>query len=238
MIPTDRVRFRELVKQRSQGRPVAYLVGKREFFSMEFEVDPRVLIPRPETEVLASRALAYLPKDRPSRFLDIGTGSGAIAIVLASHRPSATGVAIDISPDALNVAQQNVARHHLSDRIELRTGGMLATLARDEHFDVIASNPPYVRESEYASLPKDVRDFEPRQALVAGADGLFVLADIVEHAPEYLLPGGSLLLEFGIDHAQPMKDRVLADPRYLSCEIVADDTRTPRVLVAKTRPSP
>jgi release factor glutamine methyltransferase len=232
--PSDRILFRELVKRRTQGMPVAYLVGKKEFFSIELLVDSRVLIPRPETEVLVSRALAILPKDQPARFLDVGTGSGAIAIAIAKNRPLASGIAIDIDPDALAVATANVERLGLGDRIELRQGTLLTTLTADERFHLVASNPPYIRQNEMATLPPDVRDYEPKQALLAGEDGLSVLTDLIEHAPEYLHPGGSLLLEFGIDHAPTLKRSVESHGKFASCDIINDDARIPRVLAART----
>lgn len=233
VLPADRATFRDLVRQRSQGKPVAYLVGRREFYSLDFEVDPKVLIPRPETEVLVSRAIASLPKERSTRVLDVGTGSGAIAIALAHHRPLAKVIAIDIEPGPIEVAGRNLIRHHLVDRVELRLGTWTNTIATDEHFDLIVSNPPYVRDSEFSQLSPEVRDHEPRCALVAGPDGLDVLRELLVLAPRYLVPGGWLMVEFGIDQAHLLLDLVQSAGCWTHAQTIEDDARRPRVLVCQ-----
>jgi release factor glutamine methyltransferase len=190
--------FREFVRRRAEGMPVAYLVGHREFYSLRFRVTPAVLIPRPETELLVVRLLD-LAKERPAgspspTIADIGTGSGILAVCAAKHLPEARATAIDIAPDAIEVARANAADHGVSERIEWLAGDLLSGVA-GRQFDFIVSNPPYVSKAEYDSLPKTVREFEPRQALLAGERGTEVIERLVPQAAKCLLPGGWLLIE-------------------------------------------
>jgi release factor glutamine methyltransferase len=190
--------FREWVRRRAEGTPVAYLVGYREFYSMRFRVTPDVLIPRPETELLVVRLLD-LSKQRPANsptvtIADVGTGSGIIAVCAAKHLPDARVTSIDISPAALDVAKGNAADHGVADRIDWIAGDLLTTVS-DRRFDFVVSNPPYVSSAEFADLPTTVRDFEPRQALLAGDRGTEVIERLVPQAAERLAPGGWLLIE-------------------------------------------
>ncbi|MFM8283819.1 MAG: peptide chain release factor N(5)-glutamine methyltransferase [Planctomycetaceae bacterium] len=190
-----RARFRELVKRRGGGEPVAYLVGAREFFSLPFHVSPAVLVPRPETEGLVVRVIDLCKSLAAPRIADVGTGSGAIAVALAKHLPRATLTAIDRSEAALAVARSNVDRHGVGDRLTLHHADLLDGLPGP--FDVVVSNPPYVREDEFASLPADVRLHEPRGALVAGPTGVEVIARLAEAAVSRLVSGGWLVVEVG-----------------------------------------
>lgn len=192
-----RARFREVVRRRGDGEPVAYLVGGREFFSLPFAVTPAVLVPRPETEGLVVRALDLARPRAAPRIVDVGTGSGAIAVTLAKHLPAAAVVATDISSEALAVARSNVERHSVSGRVSLVCCDLLEHPALAGPFDLIVSNPPYVREDEFASLPRDVRDHEPAVALVAGPTGLEVVERLVAAAVGRLAPDGWLLVEIG-----------------------------------------
>ncbi|MDA0970991.1 MAG: peptide chain release factor N(5)-glutamine methyltransferase, partial [Planctomycetota bacterium] len=167
-----RAAFRELVKRRGHGEPVAYLTGTKEFFSLSFRVTRDVLVPRPETESLVVRSLDLCRGLAGARIVDVGTGSGAIAVVLARHLPGASITAIDISPQAVAVARENVEAHGVADRVRVLEGDLLSGLPEEATFDLIVSNPPYIREDEFAGLPRDVRDFEPRGALVAGPRGV------------------------------------------------------------------
>lgn len=213
-----RKEFRELVRRRAEGAPVAYLVGYREFYSLKFQVTPAVLIPRPETELLVIELLDFL-KTRPAgsasapRIADVGTGSGVIAVCAAKHAPGCRVVAIDSSPAALKVAGENVRRHQVEDRIELVEGDLLAALPAEPSLAAVVSNPPYISTAEMEKLPRDVREFEPRAALEAGPRGTEVIARLVPQAAERLLPGGALLLEIS-----PMIDNLV-------CEILAADGR-------------
>jgi release factor glutamine methyltransferase len=190
--------YRELVRRRAEGEPTAYLLGVREFFGRPFLVDARVLVPRPETELLVEAALAALPEG--GRALDLCTGSGAIAISLALGRPGAHVLATDVSADALAVAAENVRRLGAEGVVELARGDLWAAV--HEHagpFDVIAANPPYVPSGEVPGLPREVRR-EPCIALDGGAEGLDLVRRIVAGAPARLAPGGLLLVELHESH--------------------------------------
>jgi len=196
---TDRQRDRylEWVERRRAGEPVAYLTGEREFYSLAFKVTPAVLIPRPETELLVDVALERVPAHAPFRVLDLGTGSGCVAVALAKHRPLAQVSATEVSRAALAVARENAARH--GSNIEFIESDWLEALA-GRRFDLIVSNPPYVAERDPHLSQGDSR-FEPRAALVAGADGLSCIRLIIAQARAHLEPGGGLLFEHGYDQA-------------------------------------
>ncbi len=189
-------RFRELIERRASGEPVAYLVGHRDFWTLRLAVSPAVLVPRPETELLVERALALGPHG-PGRVVDLGTGSGAIALALASERPAWKITATDVSDDALSVARANALTLGLG-QVEFVKGRWLEPLAGRD-FDLIVSNPPYVAEGDPAL--RDL-EFEPQGALVAGPDGLSALCEIIRTAPERLTRGGWLLLEHGFAQAE------------------------------------
>lgn len=197
MAEEPRTRFRDLVRRRGSGEPVAYLVGNREFFSLSFAVSPAVLIPRPETESLVGRAMDLCRGAASSLIADVGTGSGAIAVTLAKHLPRAVIVASDVSTAALDVARGNTERHGVADRIAFVQANLMDDPALDGPWDVIVSNPPYVRESEFPALPQDVRDHEPREALVAGPRGVELIERLASEAVTRLAPGGWLLIEAG-----------------------------------------
>ncbi len=212
-----RARFRELVKEAATGRPIAYLVGRKEFFSLSFEVTADVLIPRPETEILVERTIALARKEPGTltSLLDLGTGSGCIAVSLARHLPEAHVAASDISAAALAVARRNAECHAVAARIDFRTGDLFepwtdATGAPTQ-FDAILSNPPYVA-TQGAPVDPHVRHFEPAAALFAGPDGLDVIRRILAVAPAYLRPGGHLLIELAFDHAPRVRAALDATP--------------------------
>lgn len=189
--------------RRLAGEPVAYILGRREFHGREFRVTPDVLIPRPETELLVEAALARLPEDRPACVLDLGTGSGCVAISLALERPGCAVTAVDLSPAALAVARDNAAR--LGARVEFAAGDLFLPL-QGRRFDLIVGNPPYVAVHDPHLTRGDLRS-EPRLALASGADGLDAIRAIAAAAPRHLRPGGHLLLEHGWD--QPGAVRAL-----------------------------
>lgn len=197
--PEPFARFAAWLNRRQTGEPVAYILGRREFWSLELEVTPDTLIPRPETELLVERALEHLPADRPVTVADLGTGSGAIALALARERPQARIVATDRSPAALTVARRNAQRLNISN-VEFRAGDWCEPLA-DERFDLIASNPPYVATTDPHWQSGALR-FEPSSALLAGDDGLAALRLIILQAPAYLKTGGWLVLEHGYDQGE------------------------------------
>ena len=196
--PAQSARFLAWLAWRGAGFPVAYIIGRREFWSLDLEVTPDTLIPRPETELLVELALARLPMDRPVAVADLGTGSGAIALALAVERPLARIVATDQSPAALTVAQRNARRLDIR-HVEFREGDWCAPLG-NERFDLIAANPPYVAADSH--WRQGELRFEPPAALVSGTDGLDALRAIIAQAPDVLKPGGWLLLEHGYDQGE------------------------------------
>jgi release factor glutamine methyltransferase len=196
-------KFDILVARREKREPIAYILGHKEFYSLDLEVNPAVLIPRPETELVITAAVEFI-RDSVARILDIGTGSGAIAIAIAVNSPLARVTATDISTDAIELASRNARRHRVQDRLTLRRADCFDTMdagAPLESFDVIVSNPPYLDDAEIAALGPDVRNYEPRVALSAGVDGLDILRRIVGAAPRHLKSDGALIVEVGAGQA-------------------------------------
>ena len=198
----EAARFDVLLARRAAGEPVAYLTGWRGFWTLELAVTPATLVPRPETELLVDLALARLPVDAPVRVADLGTGSGAIALAIASERPRAQVLATDASSAALDVARGNAARNGIGN-VAFRLGSWLQPLGEDT-FDLIASNPPYIAEGDPHLARGDLR-FEPAMALSCGADGLDAIRVIVRDAPACLRPGGWLLLEHGWEQGDAVR---------------------------------
>lgn len=208
-------RFRECLERRAQGEPLQYITANQEFFGLNFEVTKDVLIPRPETEVLVETALKLFAEPADAPFIcDVGTGSGCIAITLMQQLPQARAIAIDISPDALAVARRNAERHSVSERINFVLSDCFAALTLRESrasFELIVSNPPYVEEGAMADLQREVRDFEPRSALLAGTDGLDIIRRLLLETPSFLKPGGYFLFEIGFNQAAAVER--LLDPK-------------------------
>ena len=228
-LTTDqRGRMREFIQRRAQAEPVAYLVGYREFFGLDFEVDSSVLIPRPDTETLVRTALDALKEREDPTVLDIGTGSGCIAVALAVNCPTAQLTAVDISSEALIIAAGNAAKHKMQDRIQFFESNVFSGVP-EQQFDLIASNPPYVREDELEGLDADVRGHEPVGALVGGADGLDVVRRITSEAPEFLKPGGHLMLEIDGQQAESVA-QLLDDNGYQNVGIEKDLSGIQRVV--------
>jgi len=214
-----------LLQRRLSGEPIAYILGRRAFYDLELEVTPEVLIPRPETELLVEAALERLPAERPARVLDLGTGSGAIALALAHRRPQAQVLAVDRSAQALDVARANARRlglHHIHFVLSDWYTGI-----EGEVFDMIVANPPYVAEGDPHLLRGDVR-FEPAVALRAGADGLAAIRVIIAGAPKHLRPGGWLLLEHGHEQAADCR-ALLAAAGFVADFTLADLAGLPRL---------
>lgn len=195
-----RATMRELVKRRAALEPVAYLIGQREFFSLEFEVQQGVFIPRPATETLVMEALRLIEGRNAPRVLDLCTGTGCIAMTIAHHHKTAQVTAVDLNPLAVDTASRNAERHQVSDRVTILEGDLFAAVEESDRFDLIVSNPPYIRDDELTGLSPDIRDHEPQLALTAGTDGLDVVRRIIAQTPKRIADHGSLLLE--IDPAQ------------------------------------
>ena len=239
--PTEEQReaFREMVRRRGEGVPVAYLVGYREFYSLRMRVNEAVLIPRPETEHVviealdhAKRMLAADPK-RELKIVDVGTGSGAIAIAIAKHLPTAKLIAIDLSPDALQVAKWNAEHHAVADRVSFLEGDLLGPVNADRSVDIIVSNPPYVSEKEYAELAPTVRDHEPRNALVSGPEGTEIIERLVGDAATRLRSGGQLIIELSPMIAESCLQQMNATKQYEEGKLIKDLAGLRRVLSAK-----
>jgi len=234
----QRTAFRELVHRRAEGMPVAYLLGRREFYSLSFRVTPDVLIPRPETELvvvaLLDLARQYPCDDRPLEIADVGTGSGVLAICAATHLSQCRVTAIDVSGQALSVAQANAAGHGVAEKIDFLEGDLLDGQA-SRPFDFVLSNPPYVSEEEFAALPNDVKDYEPRIALLAGQSGTEVVARLIPQSAQRLAAGGWLLLEISpliVDEVQRLIEQ---DGRFEPASIMKDLAQLPRVITARRK---
>lgn len=238
-VPPDdaRTAFRDLVRRRSEGTPVAYLVGRREFYSMDFRVTPDVLIPRPDTEHVVIALLDHAKgaaAERP-RICDVGTGSGIIAVCAAKHLPRAEVTALDLSSAALEVARGNARQHGVEERIEFVESDLFAAVPPGASFDVVASNPPYIATAEMAELARDVRDYEPRAALEAGPQGTEVIERLIPQAAEHLAPGGLLLIEISPRILDAVTALLAAQPKLEPGPVIKDLARLPRVVQATRR---
>lgn len=197
-------RYAELVERRYRGEPIQYITGETEFYGLPFRVNPNVLIPRPETEHLVEQAIALAREFTEPRIVEVGAGSGAIAVALAVHLVGARITTIDVSAEALAVARENAARNAVSEQVRFLQGDLLEPVAGEE-FDLVVSNPPYVPEADRESLSVEVREYEPGQALFAGEDGLDVYRRLIPAAYAALAPGGYVLLEIGYGQAEGIR---------------------------------
>lgn len=231
--PSLAERYGELIRQRASGKPTQHLTGHQEFWGLNLEVTPDVLIPRPETEHVVEVALARLGQHRsrmPLRLADVGTGSGCLAIALARELPQALVYATDISRAALDVARRNAARHGLAGRISFLESPLLASIP-SRSLDVVVSNPPYIATRDAASLPREVREHEPHVALFAGEEGMAVYPPLIAEAADRLLPGGLLVLELGYDMSERV-EALLDSADWREVRITKDLAGIPRVLAA------
>jgi release factor glutamine methyltransferase len=233
--PEQESGYRELLQRRGEGEPLAYLCGEKEFFSLAIEVNRSVLIPRPETELVVEAALEALRRAKETgqtpTFFDVGTGSGAIAVALLVNLPESRAIASDLSSAALGVARRNAERHGVADRLRLIEGDLFGGF--EDRVDVVVSNPPYVGEDERDLLPREVRDWEPHEALFAGRDGLDVIRRLAAESPRHLSVGGSLIFEIGYGHDQAVRRLLEADGRWTDLDIRQDLAGIPRVVVAR-----
>ncbi|HMM20809.1 MAG TPA: peptide chain release factor N(5)-glutamine methyltransferase [Selenomonadales bacterium] len=231
--PAELAAFREAVKKRARRVPVAYITGNREFMGLRFEVSPAVLIPRPDTEILAEAAGKRLKAMTRPVILDIGTGSGAIIISLLHQVPEARGVAVDVSADALAMAKENAVKLGVAGRVEFRQGDLLAPVA-GQKFAAIVSNPPYIPEAELGGLAPELAH-EPRLALAGGRDGLDFYRRIVAGAGGHLAAGGFVALEVGAGQARAVGDLANPDSGLRPAEIVKDYAGIDRVVILERR---
>ena len=231
----EREAFKPLLRRRASREPLQYIIGRAAFRQLELKTDPRVLIPRPETEVLVQEVLDWASAGAGSvgRVWDMGTGTGAVALSLAAEGAWTRVVATDVSPEALSVAADNAERHDLSGLVEFREGSLFEPLEEGEQFDIIVSNPPYIAKGEKGELQPEVRDWEPPEALFAGEDSLDVIRQLVAGAPEHLLPGGLLALECGLGQAERVAADVNATGAFAAVRIRPDLNGRPRVVMAE-----
>ena len=233
-----KARFREVVKRRAQGEPVAYLVGKKEFYSLSFQVSKDCLIPRGETEHVVveclDRAKSILAEQPTKHFniVDVCTGSGCIAVSVAKHLSPCTLTAIDLSPAAVAIAKSNVEQHQLSDRITVTESDLLQSIA-DDSVDFVLSNPPYVSESEYANLDKTVREHEPRMALVGGTAGTEIIQRLAAQASKKLIAGGWFICELSPMIADQVESHLASTNEWTNITMVKDLARLKRLAVAQ-----
>lgn len=246
--PDEERRLEELLDRRLCGEPLAYVLGNADFMGLYLEVGPGVLIPRSETELLVEKIEAELdalreeenlPQDTPLRVLDVGTGSGAILVALASRNASVRGVGTDASREALAYARRNISRHNLAERVRLVAGDRFGAF-RDPSgafaFDAVISNPPYVRAGDFAGLPPEIREHEPRVALDGGSEGMDILRPLVQDAWRWIRPHGVLALEMSMEQSRSLRAWTEAQGRYESVRIVRDLAGRDRFLFARRRP--
>ena len=270
LAPSEIDRFRQFIKRRAQHEPLQQIVGGTSFCGLEMAVNRHVLVPRPETELLAERGWLFLNQlktglltpsseataerppvaarpgnggsssnshaatsnHQPMTALDFGTGSGCVAIALAVKSPAAEVYAIEILPDALALARENAARHGVAERIQFLHGDGLGVLPRGIQFDLIVSNPPYLRTSEIDTLQPEVRDYEPRRALDGGADGLDYYRRLAGEAQPFLKPGARIMLEFGDGQATAIAE-IFQEQKWIVEAVQEDYNQRPRILIAR-----
>ena len=231
--PVELDAVRDLVKRRGQREPLQHIVGSTSFCGLEIAVNRHVLVPRPETELLAEAGWQFLTtlNSQPSIALDFGTGSGCIAIALATKCPKAQIIALEVSTEALAVAQQNAARNGLTERIQFVGGDGFAALPDAARFDLIISNPPYILTAEIASLQPEVRDHDPRGALDGGSDGLDFYRRLASQAAGFLKPGGKIMVELGDGQASAVR-QIFEAQKWIVEAVTEDYTQRLRILIA------
>ena len=228
----EQIRFRNFLTRRAAREPLQYIRGTQEFYRLDFIVTPDVLIPRPETELIVENAVEILREIDNPRFCEVGVGSGCIAISILREVKNARATGVDISEKALHIAQKNVEQIGVSERLELKISDVFSTL-KNERFDLIVSNPPYISTEEMKSLQPEIANFEPPTALTDGADGFSIIEKIVSGAAHFLKPGGSLLMEIGC--GQSLKVVEMFDKNiWQAVEFLPDLQGIPRTIKAKT----
>jgi release factor glutamine methyltransferase len=227
----EQIRFEEYLNRRAAREPLQYIRGTQDFYRLEFDVAPGVLIPRPETEILVENAIGLLKDETGPRLCEVGVGTGCISISVLHEVRQASATGLDISDAALELTRKNALKHGVSERLKLAQSDIFGALAH-EKFDLIVSNPPYIPKAEYDLLQPEVRDFEPAAALTDGGTGLSIIEKMVLEAPKYLKPGGFLLMEIGFGQAEKVA-RMFASPIWQSSEILPDLQSIPRIVKAR-----
>ncbi|NQV24967.1 MAG: peptide chain release factor N(5)-glutamine methyltransferase [Rhodopirellula sp.] len=237
LTPEERATMRDLVRRRATLEPVAYLVGFREFFGLEFDVESGVLIPRPDTESLVVTALEIANELPSPRILDICTGTGCVPVAIASNCAASVLTAIELDENACRIARHNIEKHSLTSRITLLQGDLFSPLASDASFDVITANPPYVTDEEMNTLPPDIRLHEPALALRGGKDGLDIVRRLITEATLWLTNSGALLLEIGSQQADSVIQLFAMTNQYEPAQVVKDLGGHSRVVWARKNPT-
>jgi len=227
LLDSERKAIRPLIERRRAREPVAYILGHRDFYGRRFSVTPDVLIPRPDTETLVEQALRCIPEDSPCRVLDVGTGSGAIAVTIAAERPLAQLTATDISEAALRIASENARHHQVADRIRFERVDLLSSSGL---YEVIVSNPPYVARPDLESLQAEVREHEPIAALQAGEDGLDVVRALLAAAEPATTSGAHILIEIGAGQAAAVIELAAGQAVWTRAALYKDLNRVDRVI--------
>jgi release factor glutamine methyltransferase len=222
--------FRNFLSRRASREPFQYIVGKQEFYGLDFEVNRNVLIPRPETELIVESAIDILREKKTSIFCEVGIGSGCIAVSILYEVKTASAFGLDVSPEALEVAARNAATHKVSNRLELKISDVFEVL-NGERFDLIVSNPPYIPRLDIENLQKEVRDFEPLVALTDGGEGLSIIEKIILESPKLLNREGFLLLEIGFGQADFVRE-MFAQKIWGTVDILPDLQGIPRMVRA------
>jgi release factor glutamine methyltransferase len=226
-------RFQNFLERRARREPFQYIAGRQEFYGLDFEVNRNVLIPRPETELIVEWAIEILRDKENPKFCEVGIGSGCITVSILHELKTASAVGLDISPQALEIAERNGATHHVLNRLELNTSNVFEAL-KDEKFDLIVSNPPYIPSEEIEDLQSEVRDFEPLAALNGGEDGLSIIKKIIVESPKFLTENGFLLLEIGFGQADKVRG-MFKTKIWRDVDVLSDLQRIPRTVKAQIK---
>jgi release factor glutamine methyltransferase len=227
----EEINFQKVLQRRANREPLQYITGKQEFYGLDFIVTPDVLIPRPETEMIVENALEILKLRQSARFCEIGVGSGCISVSILHNVPMSSAVGLDISEKALEIAKRNAEKHQVSEKLDLKISDVFSCLA-NEKFDLIVSNPPYIPRRDIENLQREVRDFEPLNALTDGGEGLSIIEKIITDAPKFLKPRGFLLIEIGFGQAEDVR-RMFDAKIWKMIEILPDPQRIPRMVKAR-----
>lgn len=226
---TEEDLFRAYVQRRADREPFQHIAGRQEFYGLDFIVTPDVLVPRPETELLVENALTLFLRDQNIFFCEVGIGSGCISVALLHELKMARAIGLDISAEALDVAEKNALKNNVADRLELGVSDVFSELNVDDEFDLIVSNPPYVPLEDFAGLQAEVRDHDPRVALTDGGSGLSIIEKLIRESPQYLKPGGYLLMEIGFNQSFAVREMVDLNI-WRSLDILPDLQGIPRMV--------